>query len=498
MHPCLLVTEILLHIIGFLETSSEHHSTCHKGDLARLARTCRAFMDPALDVLWRTQCTLGPLVKCLPGHLWTRGACDEINLIGKPTTNDWLSLRRYSFRIRVFEPSWPDPVRSSGVGDDTLSAIFSPDVFHALFPALHTLNLEFLSNKIALALLDRVLSPRLLQLRFRLPRHLDPHNLNELLESITDRAPSLRVLKIDAYAPAPSSVLHLELGFGQIPHLRTLCFPSTLYVSPRSLLKPRQMQHLRVLSLTLTTDPVPALYHPDQPVFPVLKCMKITAHTLDQCCDLLRITTSSQLGEVSMSYSSQASEAVMHTFLQEVGKAHGRSRNLHTLVLQHAFTISGPNLKPSVYSPSTFKPLLACHRLRVLDIRDVGDLAIDDAFIANATLAWPRLEELRLRGLPWIDSHRTTIASLRELIRGCSRLARLSMAIDARALPDKNSAWRSSPVEELNISDSIMEDPEAVERYLRASLPNLKTLIALDNLQCWRAVLRMEGVIGDE
>ncbi|KAI6104228.1 hypothetical protein F5141DRAFT_175639 [Pisolithus sp. B1] len=226
--------------------------------------------------------------------------------------------------------------------------------------------------------------------------------------------------------------------------------------------------------------------------------MKITAHTLYQCSELLRITTSSQLEEVSMFYSSQASEAVMHTFLQEVEKAHGRSGGLHTLVLQHLFTTSGPTLKPFVYSPSTLKPLLACHCFRVLDIRDIGDLAIDDAFIANAALAWPRLEELRLRGLPWIDSHHTTVASLRELIRGCSRLARLSMAIDARALPEKNSAWRSSPLEELNISDSQMEDPEAVERYLRAALPDLKRLIALDDLQCWRTVLRMEGVIWDE
>ncbi|KAI6132328.1 hypothetical protein EDD16DRAFT_1533010 [Pisolithus croceorrhizus] len=498
MHPCLLVTEILLHIIGFLETSAEYQSTCHKGDVARLARTCRAFIEPALDVLWRTQCALGPLVKCLPGRLWTRDACGDINLIGKPTSNDWLSLRRYSFRIRVFEPSWPSHVRLPGVGDNTLSAIFSPGVFHALFPSLHTLNLEFLANKIAPSLLHHVLSPRLLQLRFRLPRHLEPDDLHELLESITDRAPSLRVLKIDAYAHVLSFFLHLELGFGRIPHLRTLCFPSTLCVSPSSLLQPRQMQYLRVLSLTLTTDPVPALRHSSQAVFPALQYMKITAHTLYQCSELLRITTSSQLEEVSMFYSSQASEAVVHTFLQEVEKAHGRSGGLHTLVLQHLFTTSGPTLKPFVYSPSTLKPLLACHCFRVLDIRDIGDLAIDDAFIANAALAWPRLEELRLRGLPWIDSHHTTVASLRELIRGCSRLARLSMAIDARALPEKNSAWRSSPLEELNISDSQMEDPEAVERYLRAALPDLKRLIALDNLQCWRAVLRMEGVVWDE
>ncbi|KAI6115150.1 hypothetical protein EDD16DRAFT_219517 [Pisolithus croceorrhizus] len=40
-------------------------------DIARFVRTCKAFKDPALDFVWRTQPSLGPLIMCLPGHLWT-------------------------------------------------------------------------------------------------------------------------------------------------------------------------------------------------------------------------------------------------------------------------------------------------------------------------------------------------------------------------------------------------------------------------------------------
>ncbi|KAI6132586.1 hypothetical protein EDD16DRAFT_1533246 [Pisolithus croceorrhizus] len=58
MHRCLLITEILRLIIEFLAheyfvTRLETRSIPRK-DVARLARTCRAFMDPALDVLWKT------------------------------------------------------------------------------------------------------------------------------------------------------------------------------------------------------------------------------------------------------------------------------------------------------------------------------------------------------------------------------------------------------------------------------------------------------------
>ena len=39
-------------------------------DLSSLARTCRALLDPALDVLWYHQRSLTNLVKCLPDDLW--------------------------------------------------------------------------------------------------------------------------------------------------------------------------------------------------------------------------------------------------------------------------------------------------------------------------------------------------------------------------------------------------------------------------------------------
>ena len=35
-------------------------------DLAALARTCRAFKEPALNLLWRTLIDLSPLARCLP------------------------------------------------------------------------------------------------------------------------------------------------------------------------------------------------------------------------------------------------------------------------------------------------------------------------------------------------------------------------------------------------------------------------------------------------
>ncbi|KAJ7198034.1 hypothetical protein B0H12DRAFT_1166442, partial [Mycena haematopus] len=75
--------------------------------LARLARTCRFFMNPALDQLWRPQSSVLPLLRCFPLHLWELRSG---SLIAGPTfylktavvTRDWERVLFYSPRIREF------------------------------------------------------------------------------------------------------------------------------------------------------------------------------------------------------------------------------------------------------------------------------------------------------------------------------------------------------------------------------------------------------------
>jgi len=72
MHQCLFINEILSHIIHFITTDGQQNTGRLKNtsDLARLAQTCRCFMECALDTLWQTQHSLGPLIMCLPTSVW--------------------------------------------------------------------------------------------------------------------------------------------------------------------------------------------------------------------------------------------------------------------------------------------------------------------------------------------------------------------------------------------------------------------------------------------
>jgi len=62
MHICLLPVEVLLDTFAFIDPGPDFKST-----VAVLARTCRKFKEPALDILWKDVSGFKPLFLCLPG-----------------------------------------------------------------------------------------------------------------------------------------------------------------------------------------------------------------------------------------------------------------------------------------------------------------------------------------------------------------------------------------------------------------------------------------------
>ena len=64
MHHCLSVPEILSNIFQYVKCAIKEGPAT----LASAARTCKTFSEPALDILWRDQSSLMPLIKCLPAN----------------------------------------------------------------------------------------------------------------------------------------------------------------------------------------------------------------------------------------------------------------------------------------------------------------------------------------------------------------------------------------------------------------------------------------------
>ncbi len=93
MHICLTLPDIhtcIIEMAGLKESEKNANGEIDYRTAYALARTCRAFLEPALDVLWSRQCDLQFLVSCMPDGLW------EIREIDKQkhlVTRSFLTLR---------------------------------------------------------------------------------------------------------------------------------------------------------------------------------------------------------------------------------------------------------------------------------------------------------------------------------------------------------------------------------------------------------------------
>ncbi|KAH9948173.1 hypothetical protein B0H21DRAFT_734928 [Amylocystis lapponica] len=68
--------------------------------LARIARTCKAFKEPALDLLWKDLDSLSPLIALFPNTLLKRARRPGLGLAKNPEPDDWSRLLSYGERVR--------------------------------------------------------------------------------------------------------------------------------------------------------------------------------------------------------------------------------------------------------------------------------------------------------------------------------------------------------------------------------------------------------------
>ncbi|KDQ57887.1 hypothetical protein JAAARDRAFT_193372 [Jaapia argillacea MUCL 33604] len=100
MHPVLLINELLSIIFEYAYEEDP-------ADVAVLARTCRAFMEPALNELWACQLNLAPLIMCTPGDLWAGEPLEDgharLDFLRQPIDSDWARFDFYARRIPEFD-----------------------------------------------------------------------------------------------------------------------------------------------------------------------------------------------------------------------------------------------------------------------------------------------------------------------------------------------------------------------------------------------------------
>ncbi|KAG1830441.1 hypothetical protein EV424DRAFT_1535134 [Suillus variegatus] len=474
MHQSLLIDEILSLIIRFVAADGQEDPKRleNTSGLAKLARTCRCFMECALDTLWRTQHSLNPLIMCLPRGIWEIHPSNVLYLTRSPTESEWARFDVYSRRVKSF--SYPKQTKMIGLHEDALPLLFSERSPQSLFPSLSSLDFSILSCNSS-SLIRDFLSPKLTNLAFTLPRKICPQDICGILEDLPRKATRLENLAISSFFPVTS--FELNIPAHGLPDLRRLVVSSSIRISAQSVLNIASLRYVQELALNLHSDFDANVLRgrANHSTFPALRRVNLVAYDLPQCTSIVSLISSPQLEDVTVTYNVQARSFVITSFLSAIGTS-VRSISLRHNMQTH--TIADP---PFVFYPSTFAPLFACHNLRTIQVYNIGTLNLDDDFIISAAKAWSKLEDIRLCSLPWSSIiPNISLNALTALTRYCPKLTRVHLSLDAREIPelpvDGLNTTGAQFLGVLNVRDSAIGHTESVAQFLRAIIPNMKTL----------------------
>ncbi|KAJ7614472.1 hypothetical protein FB45DRAFT_1110221 [Roridomyces roridus] len=155
-HRALCIPEIVAMICEagvYLEDYEFNWNT-----LTSLARTCKAFQDPALDVLWSSQSTMMNVLKCMPGDIWEWPDENEVAVeLQRPIIpTDWERPFFYAHRVKRFDNSLD--VQYGRLFYETLQMCLPGE---PLFPNLQSMNWTSENDGVLFPYLRSFLGPRL-------------------------------------------------------------------------------------------------------------------------------------------------------------------------------------------------------------------------------------------------------------------------------------------------------------------------------------------------
>ncbi|KAJ7051074.1 hypothetical protein C8F01DRAFT_671588 [Mycena amicta] len=101
MHHALCVAEIVLEIAQHASGGAPVTPRARKNLLA-FAMTCRLFLDPALNELWRQLDSISPLLRCFPAGVFefTRGSKTTAIVSRAICASDWTRPLFYACRVK--------------------------------------------------------------------------------------------------------------------------------------------------------------------------------------------------------------------------------------------------------------------------------------------------------------------------------------------------------------------------------------------------------------
>ncbi|KII86179.1 hypothetical protein PLICRDRAFT_280623 [Plicaturopsis crispa FD-325 SS-3] len=501
MNRCLRISDITSLVCSEL---LDAHGRASLGDLARLARTCRALCDPALDILWRTLWSLNPLICTLPADLWESTESEnaygitrkDIFFLRPIKDTDWTRFLLYARRVRVL--NFDDPSIGRAVNFRHAGV---PSALHVSAPALPLLpNLQVLALNEEEALvphLGMLLHPELTSFSCVYSSLLDLPPRISLLTSLPVTCPGLTSLTVYSgcipkdegpFIVALSGVVGAWRGLTQLD-VPGLTSSGIQYVAALPSL----------WSLTLRNLDLVDTQHARPPLsFPSLRSIDICATTLPTCTAFLSLLPPQHpsLRAVKVRILTQDTPSKQFPAFFEALATHCAPLALQRIALGAHWRRWHTVPESGVIDTTAFLALLLpFHRLERLCVTVPSTVGFGDAEVRAMAKSWPRLRALVVSPAfahP-LRPGGISAAAFVDLVTSCMALEELSMLVDLRH-PMEAGPGRTTSLRRLSTEYSRISDVAATAAFLSDVCPNLIDVHAGNDLESWREVTKLVAV----
>ncbi|KAH6912243.1 hypothetical protein BKA70DRAFT_1184870 [Coprinopsis sp. MPI-PUGE-AT-0042] len=526
MHPCLKIPEILSNIFS--------DAWCAQPTLARLARTCKIFHEPAIRQLWRKLPGFHPILKLLPENVVSRDTnlnecfdtvetfewneCQglkpcfaRMKYYGSHVRRlDWVRcnhyLRRFSVHHSVFRklsehrdfrrPLFPNlkEVVLPYAQYDPLVAVFYPSL--VLSPSVQTIHVEADEYKLVDA--EEIYAD------------ITNHYWMALFGRLRMVAPALRQFKILSAGFHDSFFLLGKLGaFQQIADrfssAMTCLKLSSLILDGETLVSLRQSNLAALTNLSISafkrSARLPSPSHTTL-ALPSLERLSIRIASFGTCVAILNLLDAPKLKKLKLKaymgwdeddgtvFNNYDPQPLFHAL-----QAKGMHEHLEMLHLKKNWIEPDDEWTWWVYcnehrfivTPETVGPLQPFFKMTSLIISPCDTSQFDDGALASMFGSWPRLEECILSDETF---HSTppllTIAGVHFALQQVPLLKSLTLRFDGKVIPDDgrlescslpHPSLQTLDVCSSTISTTSSGDPFAA--WLQRCYPKLATVSSL-------------------
>ncbi|KAK7044488.1 hypothetical protein R3P38DRAFT_3176739 [Favolaschia claudopus] len=484
MHQCLQVVEIVSLVCEEIE----------KRSLPSFARVCKAFNDPALDVLWRHQDSLGNILRCMPAGIWEElydADEDEITwLMNRPVLlSDWERPLVYAHRVKSFnyDGRFPYPVsgRPTSAGFLKSLELCFPWKPFKLFPNLQTLSF-FSRSEGTFEYIRLFLGPQINDLYLARPQtaaHLS------LLQTIAAECPLLKDLEIQY----PNQELDYKATFSalvlELDRLESIILPC---------LDNFALEHLARLpglkSLTLENQTVMNSFSAgisDDIIFPSLQTLHITGEVVEAIFPLLTLMTHAPLRDLDIGIAETVTakrlaalySAIIrycrtsYTSLERMNYCHGLG--VGTAIPSHT------DIPTYLVQGSQILSLAPFRNLSVVFLTAPLGFDLDDAIVGDLAQTWQHICELSIYSTFYVNHpSRITLKGLLSFAQHCPHLRSLALPLDATistpaSEADANAGRRiqQNSLLCMIVMRSPIADPLLVADFLSSVFPKLNSIL---------------------